>query len=308
MLANSDPLVLGYSLASKLPTAASWRTCGRPACWRIPVLWCWDIRLPASFPQRLRGRSVGGQLAGEFRSSGVGIFACQQASHSGFVVDPWEASLLASSGPLVLGYSLASKLPTAASWRTCGRPACWRIPVLWCWDIRLPASFPQRLRGRSVGGQLAGEFRSSGVGIFACQQASHSGFVVDPWEASLLASSGPLVLGYSLASKLPTAASWRTCGRPACWRIPVLWCWDIRLPASFPQRLRGGPVGDPLASEFRPSGVGIFACQQASHSGFVADPWEASLLANSGPLVLGYSLASKLPTAASWRIRGRPAC
>ncbi len=58
---------------------------GRPACWRIPALWCWDIRLPASFPQRLRGRSVGDQHAGE-------------------------------SGPPVLGYSLASKLPTAVSW------------------------------------------------------------------------------------------------------------------------------------------------------------------------------------------------
>ncbi len=188
MLANSGPLVLGYSLASKLPTAASWQIRGRPACWRIPALWCWDIRLPASFPQRLRGRSVGDQHAGEFRPFGVGIFACQQASHSGFVADPWETSMLANSGPLVLGYSLASKLPTAASWQIRGRPACWRIPALWCWDIRLPANFPQRLRGRSVGDQHAGEFRPSGVGIFACRQASHSGFVADPWEPSLLAN------------------------------------------------------------------------------------------------------------------------
>ncbi len=114
--------------------------------------------------------------------------AARAASHSGFVADPWEPSLLAN-------------------------------PALWCWDIRLPASFPQRLRGGPVGDQLAGEFRPFGVGIFACQQASHSGFVADPWQASLLASSGPLVLGYSLASKLPTAASWQICGRPACWRI-----------------------------------------------------------------------------------------
>ncbi len=148
MLANSGPLVLGYSLASKLPTAASWH-------------------------------------------------------------DPWETRLLANSGSLVLGYSLAGKLPTATSWQIRGRPACWRIPALWCWDIRLPASFPQRLRGMIR-------------------------------------------------------------GRPACWRIPALWCWDIRLPASFPQRLRGRSVGDQLAGEFRPSGVGIFACRQASHSGFVA--------------------------------------
>ncbi|KAF0806776.1 hypothetical protein A6D6_01451, partial [Alcanivorax xiamenensis] len=68
----------------------------------------------------------------------------------------------------------------------------------------------------------------------------------------------------------------------------------------FPQRLRGGPVGGQFAGEFRPSGVGVFACQQASHGGFVADLRETRLLANSGPLVLGYSLASKLPTAASW--------
>ncbi len=110
---------------------------------------------------------------------------------------------------------------------------------------RRPGRFPQQFRGGPVGGQLAGEFRPSGVGIFACQQASHSGFVADPWETSLLASSGPLVLGYSLASKLPTATSWQIRGRPACWRIPALWCWDIRLPASFPQRLRGMIRGRP---------------------------------------------------------------
>ncbi len=142
----------------------------------------------------------------------------------------------------------------------------------------------------------------------AARAASRSSFVADPWETSMLANSCPQVLGYSLASKLPTAAWWQIRGRPACWRIPALRCWDIRLPASFPQRLRGGSVGDQLAGELLPSGVGIFACQQASHSGLVADPWETSLLANSCPQVLGYSLASKLPTAASWRIRGRPAC
>ncbi len=43
----------------------------------------------------------------------------------------------------------------------------------------------------------------------------------------------------------------------------------------------------------------VFTAKAVSHSGFVAGLWETSMLANSGPLLLGYSLASKLPTAAS---------
>ncbi|WP_133493643.1 hypothetical protein [Alcanivorax sp. 24] len=73
--------------------------------------------------------------------------------------------------------------------------------------------------------------------------------------------------------------------------------WHIRLQASFPQRPCRKAVGDQLAGEFSPFGVGTFACKQASHSGFVEKPWETSLLANPAP-ALAHSLASKLPTAA----------
>ncbi|WP_236564160.1 hypothetical protein, partial [Alcanivorax xiamenensis] len=70
----------------------------------------------------------------------------QQASHSGFVADPWETSLLENSGSLVLGYSLASKLPTAASWHDPWETSLLANAVSGVRDS-LADTLPQRLRG-----------------------------------------------------------------------------------------------------------------------------------------------------------------
>ncbi len=126
-LGRECPGPLAIRLPASFPQRLRGMIRGRPACWRILALWCWDIRLPASFPQRLRGMICGRP-------------ACWRI----LALWCWDIRLPAS-------------FPQRLRGMICGRPACWRILALWCWDICLPASFPQRLRGRSVGAQLAGE-------------------------------------------------------------------------------------------------------------------------------------------------------
>jgi hypothetical protein len=74
----------------------------------------WPIRLQASFPQRLRGTLCGRP-------------AC------------WRIP------PPALPHSLASKLPTAASWHTLWEPACWRRfhpPTTSRWQTHAPRRTP----------------------------------------------------------------------------------------------------------------------------------------------------------------------
>jgi hypothetical protein len=108
------PPTLAHSLASKLPTVASWHTLWETSLLANSDLRRCPIRLQASFPQRLRGTLCGRP-------------AC------------WRIP------PPALPHSLASKLPTAASWHTLWEPACWRRfhpPTTSRWQTHAPRRTP----------------------------------------------------------------------------------------------------------------------------------------------------------------------
>ncbi len=232
------------------------------------------------------------------RVSGVAPFACKQASHSAFVAHSVGDQLAGECRSPALLHSLASKLPTVASWHTPWETSLLANAGLRRCSIRLQASFPQCLRGTLRGRPACWRMPASGVAPFACKQASHGGLVAQTVGDQLAGECRPPALLHSLASKLPTKASWLKPWETSLLANAGLRCCSIRLQASFPQCLRGTLRGRPACWRMPASGVAPFACKQASHGGLVAHSVGDQLAGECRPPVLLHSLASKLPTEA----------
>ncbi len=168
------------------------------------------IRLPASFPQRLRGTIRGRPACWRIRPSGLPHSLASKLPTAALWHDPWETSLLANTAFGVAPFACQQASHSGFVARSVGDQLAGEYGLRGC-PIRLPASFPSHsgsmapFRGKLACQRIQREFISPAP--FAAKAASHSGSMA-PSVGSWLASESSVnsyLQSHSRPRPLPTA-------------------------------------------------------------------------------------------------------
>ncbi len=259
------------------------------------------IRLPASFPQRLRGTICGRPACWRIRPPPLPHSLASKLPTAALWHDLWETSLLANTASGVAPFACQQASHSGFVARSVGDQLAGEYGLRGC-PIRLPASFPQRLRGTIRGRPACWRIRPSGLPHSLASKLPAAALWHDPWETSSLANTAFGVAPFACQQASRGGFVARSVGDQLAGEYGLRRC-PIRLPASFPRRLRSTIRGRPACWRIRPPALPHSLASKLPTAASWHDPWETSLLANSGlrrcPIRLQGAISTWAPTAIS---------